>query len=235
MNDANILLVEDNLEVLNMNLEALEANGYKVSAAQTVRQAKEALAENVPDLIMLDIMLPDGSGIDLCRKIRGATAAPILFLTSLNENEQVVQGLRAGGDDYITKPYSIEELCARVEAQLRRIRLMRQAFHKTEIGSLRLDMKSGRAYLNGADLLLKPKEFLMFALLIRAEGKYLTTEELYTEVWGMKLNENSLTVRVHISNLRRILKAAGANVQIEHEANLGYRLTVAGSDERRIL
>lgn len=125
MRRSTLLLVEDSKEVLEDNRKALVAAGYEVLAASTLAGARERLARRQPDLILLDVLLPDGNGVELCRELRDSTAAPILFLTSLGESEQIVEGLRAGGDDYVTKPYRMEELLARVEAQLRRTERIR--------------------------------------------------------------------------------------------------------------
>ena len=112
MRRSTLLLVEDSKEVLEDNRKALVAAGYEVLAASTLAGARERLARRQPDLILLDVLLPDGNGVELCRELRDSTAAPILFLTSLGESEQIVEGLRAGGDDYLAKPYDLEVLVA---------------------------------------------------------------------------------------------------------------------------
>ena len=228
MKPYDILLVEDTPDILERNRAALADQGYSIHIAETLAQAQLALAKTPPDLIILDIMLPDGSGLELCRELRQDTVAPILFLTSLGESEEIVRGLRAGGDDYIVKPYRMEELLARVEAQLRRVELLRGYRERPGLGPLTLDHSAQRALLNGRDLLLKPKEYLLLAMLVRAGGGYLTTEELYAEGWAANPAGDVRTVVVHISALRGKLRTekADAPVRIEHSRSLGYRIVL---------
>ena len=180
---------------------------------------------------MLDILLPDGSGLDLCRQLRDQ-AVPILLLTSLGESSQVIQGLTAGGDDYITKPYRVEELVARVKAHLRRIEVLRRAGAETGSDRFRLDTKLQRAYLDGEDLMLKPKEFLLLSTLVRNRSRAMTAEELYAEVWNMEPNNDLRTVLVHISSLRFKLRQGERRdfpIQIVR-AGKGYRLTLGEAE-----
>lgn len=223
-----LLLVEDSEEILEDNRKALEARAYQVLEARTLAQAKIRLLEHQPDLILLDVLLPDGNGVELCREIREMTAAPILFLTSLAESRQIVEGLRAGGDDYITKPYRMEELLARVEAQLRRLERLRGGEPVVSVGGLTLESHVQRAFLNGRDLLLKPKEYQLLALLVRSRDKALSAEELYREVWGMEVNADARTVLVHLSNLRAKLRDGEdeGEVRILRDGNRGYRLSI---------
>ena len=227
-----LLLVEDSEEIIEGNRKALEAGGYEVAEARTLAQAEACLSGREPDLILLDILLPDGNGVELCRKIRESTPAPVLFLTSLAESGQIVEGLQAGGDDYITKPYRMEELLARVEAQLRRTERLRSVSAAQSLGSLTLDARTQRAYYRGRDLLLKPKEFLLLAVLLQNRERSCTPEELYREVWGMDANADARTVLVHLSNLRAKLRDGGdeGDVRILRDGKLGYRLTAEQAD-----
>ena len=227
MRRSTLLLVEDSKEVLEDNRKALVAAGYEVLAASTLAGARERLARRQPDLILLDVLLPDGNGVELCRELRDSTAAPILFLTSLGESEQIVEGLRAGGDDYVTKPYRMEELLARVEAQLRRTERIRGEAAEG-VGA-----RAQRAFLEGKDLLLKPKEFQLLCVLLRGRDRFRTAEELYQEVWGLDANADARTVLVHISNLRAKLRGGReeGNIQIQREGSRGYRLTLEAEKE----
>jgi len=173
MKGYHILLGEDEPDILEYNREQLEQRGYQVTAVSTLGQAEACVLRDNPDLLVLDVMMPDGSGLELCRRLREQFQGPILFLTSLGESSQIVQGLRAGGDDYITKPYDIEELAARIEAHLRRLeRRVGEDIHQG--GSrLYLNVKSQRAYLDGRDMLLKPKEYRLLAALMRNRGRYM--------------------------------------------------------------
>lgn len=177
MKGYHILLGEDEPDILEYNREQLEQRGYQVTAVSTLGQAEACVLRDNPDLLVLDVMMPDGSGLELCRRLREQFQGPILFLTSLGESSQIVQGLRAGGDDYITKPYDIEELAARIEAHLRRLeRRVGEDIHQG--GSrLYLNVKSQRAYLDGRDMLLKPKEYRLLAALMRNRGRYMEARE----------------------------------------------------------
>lgn len=223
-----LLLVEDSAEIMEDNRRALQARGYEVCEARTLGEAKARLAERQPDLILLDVLLPDGSGMDLCRDIREMTAAPILFLSSLGESIQVVAGLRAGGDDYIQKPYEMEELLARIEAQLRRVARLRSMDTVDCLGGLTLEPRIQRAFLRGQDLLLKPKEFQLLAVLLRDRERWRTPDELYQEVWGADANADARTVLVHISTLRSKLREGEdeGELRILRETGKGYRLVV---------
>lgn len=229
----DILLVEDTPDILERNRSALTEQGYVVAAASSLEQARLLLARRSPDLLVLDVMLPDGSGLDLCRELRERSVAPILFLTSLGESEEIIRGLRAGGDDYITKPYRVEELLARVEAQLRRMEMLQGRHEAPGFGPLTLEHTTQRAFLDGVDLLLKTKECLLLAALLRADGGYLTTEALYNQVWGAQAAGDVRTVVVHLSGLRGKLRTENENapVRIEHSRSRGYRIVLTGEED----
>lgn len=221
----HILLVEDDPQVLLENQRRLAAEGYRITAATTIAGVRKLLTGNPPDLAVLDILLPDGSGLELCQELRAITSVPILFLTNLNDRRQVVEGLRAGGDDYLAKPYHMEELLARVEALLRRTELMRSTANSLELGGLHLDIIRQCAYWQGRDLFLKPKEFQLLALLIKHRNRFSTTEELYAGVWGQAAVDPRPVI-THISSLRLKLKKAGCPVDVENVRFRGYRMDV---------
>lgn len=224
MKPYHVLLVEDEPEFLTFNARHLEAEGYRVTAAATLQEAGWAVRSDPPDLVVLDILMPDGSGLDFCRDLRADTGVPVIFLTSLGEQEQIVAGLRAGGDDYLTKPYHIGELVARVEAQLRRAALLRQAGDAPEIRGLTLDLIRQRAFWEGRDMNLRPKEFQLLALLARSRNRWRSAAELYTAVWGMAACDTR-TVAMHLSFLRLKLQAGTGNaLEVEHARGRGYRL-----------
>ena len=125
---AHILLVEDDTDIMRINREFLEHEGYTVHCADSVQAASFQLEESIPDLVLLDVMLPDGNGMDFCRLLREKTQAPVIFLTARDESDSVIMGFRNGGDDYITKPYDLNVLKARIEAQLRRSSARIRAF-----------------------------------------------------------------------------------------------------------
>lgn len=221
----HILLVEDDRLILQDNREALERRGYRVTATETVRQAQAAVEDDSPDLLLLDIQLPDGSGLELCRRLREHTAAPILFLTSLGDGDQIVHGLRLGGDDYIVKPYRMEELLARIEARLRGVERLREHSSQRGLGALRLETARSKAYVGDADLLLSPKEYHILAILMQNPGANHKADEIFAAVWGRDAMGDVRTVRVHITNLREKMREAGLeNPSVEQYTSLGYRL-----------
>lgn len=222
MNKQNILIVEDNPEIICINKAALQSAGYQVSEAATLKQAKNTLSSFSPDLIVMDILLPDGSGLDFCREIRDTTDAPILFLTVLGESDQIIEGLRSGGDDYITKPYNVDEFLARIEARLRYKERLSDKWKSIQLADIEIDYTAQRAYVNGKDILLKPKEFSLLSVLIRKNKRYITTEILYREVWGEECLADTRTVKTHIYNLRSKLKES--SIKITYRKGKGYIL-----------
>lgn len=222
-----VLLVEDNADILNNNRRVLEQAGHTVLCAATLAEAHAVLSGTRPDVIVLDIMLPDGSGLTLCRELREAHEIPVLLLTALGEKAEVIEGLRAGGNDYIIKPYDIDEFAARVEAQMRLSSRMRASKEESLIsaGPLALNSISQRAYLEGVDLLLTRKEFAILLLLVKSSDTLVTSKALYEQVWQQPMNGDSRTLWTHISNLKRKL-AASSMVSLVQVRGAGYRLEI---------
>lgn len=200
-----ILLVEDNTRIMNTNKEYFEFQGYSVLTAETLSDGKTALENHTVDLIILDIMLPDGSGIDFCAEMRKHRDVPVLFLTCLDDDASLVEGLKAGGDEYMTKPYKLSALSARAEALLRRVRLDKASEKSFTVGPLLIDCGKRRVYLSGADSSLAPKEFDILLLLARDIGKGFTAEDIYSQVWDNDLFDKRAVI-VHISSLRKKLR-----------------------------
>ncbi|MEA4890110.1 MAG: response regulator transcription factor [Clostridiaceae bacterium] len=223
MKRAAVLIVEDDHDILSANSAALELEGYDVLSADTLAKGR-SIAESIsPDLIILDILLPDGNGLSYCEELRGNSGIRILFLSALNTRENILAGLRAGGDDYISKPYDMDELLLRVEALLRRGKLNGQEEPPMRLGELELDFTSHRALLCGADILLKPKEFALLAVLAREPGRVFSAAELYKKVWGMDMAGDKRTVKEHISRIRsKLCRESGFSVVSER--GKGYRL-----------
>ncbi len=234
MTPYHILLVEDEAVMRAFVSERLKAEGYRVSEAENITDAEKLVKAKQPDLIVLDILLPDGSGLELCRDLRGITSAPILFVTCLGEKSQIIQGLRAGGDDYVVKPFDADELIARIEVQLRRLKQFRQDNGDILPAPLTLEPDERRAKWNGKDLVLSPKEYLLLSVLCRNRNRFTTAEELYSEIWGMSVQQDVRTVKVHISGLRRKLyNAAGEqSFELVFRKDRGYRLEFA-ADQRK--
>lgn len=223
MYKAVILMIEDNPDILRTNREQLELEGYRILEAESLAEGRQAADEEKPDLILLDILLPDGSGLEYCRELFGGNRPRILFLSALNTKQEVIAGLRAGGDDYITKPYLMEELLARVEALLRRDNRNTAADTSLSIDNLKICSTSRRVLLNGRDLLLRPMEFSLLEYLGHRPGRYVTSSELYEKLWGQNPLNDTDTVTVHMSKLRRKL-GNDAPVRIESRWGKGYRL-----------
>ena len=203
--------------LLSGNERMLKWSGYDVMTALTLAGARERMAEVVPDAIVLDIMLPDGSGLDFMRELRQKTNIPILLLTGLKTPEDIVRGLSEGGDDYLIKPYDFEVLLARIEALLRRASIVPNILHK---GSLKLNIVSGRAFCGNDDMLLAKKEFALFLLFAQNEGKTVSAEYLYEKVWGQDIAGDENALRIVISRLRK--KLAGSGHMITMERGEGY-------------
>jgi DNA-binding response OmpR family regulator len=216
----DILLVEDNRDIQEVNKNMLiRRGGYHVRLAENVASAREHIAKAEPDIIILDILLPDGSGLDFLEELRQDTDIPVLLLTALAEPGDAVKGLRAGGDDYLAKPYDNAELLARIESLLRRTSRPTKTLTK---GSLTLNMISGMAFVDGRDLLLSPKEFAVLLLLAQNEGKTISAEYMYEEIWGSPMTDNR-TLKKHISELRKKLETEPGGGEIENARNKGYR------------
>ncbi len=216
-----ILLIEDNPDIMKINRSVLQEQGYSVLEAVTLSQGQHLLTEKKPDLILLDILMPDGSGLDFCRRIRDHNGIPILFLTALGENTDIVNGLRSGGDDYLAKPYDLDVLCARVEVLLRRHRPSEYA--PLTFGSLHLTYTPREVFLGGGKLILKPKEFMILEYLMLHTGRYSSIEELYEKIWQPDTTPDIHTVWEHISRLRKKLNA-DPTVRIISTRGKGYQL-----------
>jgi DNA-binding response OmpR family regulator len=171
-----ILIVEDNEQLCMINSLALESEGYEVKTAYNLNQARFIFEDVDPDVILLDVKLPDGTGFDFCREIRAKSSAHIIFLTSLKETEDELKGLVSGGDDYLRKPYGIDLLRERLKTALKTERKMPQYITR---GPFRLDLIAAQAFADSEDLLLSQKEFAVFLLLAQNERKILDAEYIY--------------------------------------------------------
>lgn len=204
--NATILIVEDEADVLKTNSRMMKRRGYNVITAMNEKECLERLGECAPDMLILDIMLPDGSGYDICEKFRRRSDNPVIFLTGKNGVSDKVEGFGRGGDYYLTKPYSFDELIAVTERLLTRHFREREKHEQLEYitkGSLRLDVSKNRAFVNGKDAELTVKEFALLLLLIKNENKTLSPDELYNAVWGAPSVNDTRTVRFHIGNLKK--------------------------------
>lgn len=205
-----ILLVEDNQQIMRGNERMLTRRGYGVVTALTLLEARKALEVRMPDLIVLDIMLPDGSGLDFMSGLRRHSKLPILLLTGLTTPEDVVRGLTAGGDDYLAKPYDFGVFLARVEALLRRAE---QIPEKLTRGRLSLDVAAGVAALDGTDLLLTQKEFALLLIFTQNVERFISAEYLYEKVWSQPMAGDSQALKKTIHNLRKKLENTGWRIE----------------------
>lgn len=201
MKKSRLLLIEDEADVLEINRGFFEGMGYQVICASTLAHARFQLEEHSPDLILLDVMMPDGNGFDFCTELRQKTNAPIIFLTCMDENESVVRGLLKGGDDYVTKPYDLNVLSARVTAQLRR--RGNTSAGVLELPPLKVDFLAGEAVLDGIHIALTLKELQLLGCFVLYTGQRLTFDEIYRRAWGEPSPGVSDTIKTHVSNLRR--------------------------------
>ena len=198
-----ILLVEDNEQIMQGNERMLKRRGYEVIMALTLAEARIAIQAQMPDLFVLDIMLPDGSGLDFMAELRKYSQTPILLLTGLTAPEDIVRGLTAGGDDYLPKPYDFGVLLARVEALLRRAENIPEKLVRRRLA---LDVTADVATLDGVDLLLSQKEFALLLIFVQNEERFISAEYLYEKVWKQPMAGSSNTLKTTINRLREKIK-----------------------------
>ena len=225
-----ILLVEDETSITEPLAEALRSEGFDTEVAGTVAQALE-LARHDPDLVLLDVMLPDGSGLDVCRELRSRSQVPIIMLTARGEESDRIVGLELGADDYVVKPFSAREVVARIRAVLRRANAPEPTEDgPIEIGGLRLDPSRREALLAGEALELSRKEFDLLHLLMRNAGSVVSRERLIDEVWDPNWFGSTKTLDVHVSGIRRKLSDDPSRPRYLHTVRgVGFRFS--GADE----
>ena len=207
-NGKRVLLIEDNKQIMDGNSRMLEREGFDAPAALTLAEARAHIEQCKPNAIVLDIMLPDGSGLDFMRELRESenSGIPVLLLTGLTTKEDIIRGLKAGGDDYLTKPYDFSELMARIEALLRRAERVPETIAK---GCLTLDATAGVAAVDGIDLLLNKKEFALLLIFVQNEGRVIDYEYLYERVWKSPMANDSNALNTTMSRLRPKIKGSG--------------------------
>jgi two-component system response regulator RegX3 len=207
---ACILVVEDEESLADSVRYNLEREGYGVSVAADGRRALERFRSERPSLVILDLMLPEISGLDVCRAIRAESDVPIIMVTAKDSEADKVTGLELGADDYVTKPFSMRELVSRVRANLRRARSEVLAQPPEEVlagGPVRMDVARHEVTVNGRSVPLPPKEFELLEAFLRRKGRLLTRDFLIEEVWGSDYYGDTRTLDVHVKRLRRKLEA----------------------------
>ena len=231
MSDASrqrILVVEDDPAVRNLVTTALDLHGYDVERAETGELAVMEAASRNPDLIMLDLGLPDIDGVEVISKIRGWSAVPIIVISARTEDSDKIGALDAGADDYLTKPFSVEELLARVRASLRRSGMAGAGAAESSTfdnGPLHIDFAAGCATLAGEELQLTPTEYKLLAPLAKNVGKVLTHTFITHEIWGTSWDSDIASLRVFMRTLRKKVEADPAHPQlIQTHVGVGYRM-----------
>ena len=221
---ARLLLLEDDQSLIDGLVYALTKEGFALDVAMTVREARAQLAAQAYDLLLLDQTLPDGSGLALCEEVRaGGNAVPIIFLTAMDEEIQVIRALDAGGDDYITKPFKLGELCSRIRAQLRRSGMLRQQEQEPGAeGTVRIE--GGRAYREEEPLELTATELRLLACFLRNRGQVLMREQLLAALWDEDANfVDDNTLSVYIRRLReKVERDPSAPQHLRTVRGLGY-------------
>lgn len=225
-----ILLVEDNEHIMRINSKYLSGLGYEIIQADTFAGALQMLSQEHVDLIVLDIMLPDGDGVDLCEQIRRKMDVPILFLTAKTSGSDIVSGLRHGGDDYLTKPYELDILGARIDALLRRANSTLPETGVYAVGDLRFDLVQSRATMNGVDLNLSGKEFGVLLYLCRNRQHLVSREALYRAVWGQTDMDSGSILWTTISRLKKKIAPYEAQLSLD-SSHEGYELYIAGGNQ----
>lgn len=217
-----ILIADDEADIVDMLKDYFEYNDYKVLTAGGGREALK-MAEKQPDLILLDINMPDMDGLAVCSAIGNFVSCPILFLTARVEDSDKIQGFGMGGDDYIVKPFSLNELGARVTAHLRREKRQRETPKIRLDKSLAIDYSERCVYFEGSPLSFAKKEFDIIELLSLHAGQVFDKERIYERIWGYDSAGDSSVVAEHIRRIRSKLSAAGAAAYIETVWGVGYK------------
>jgi two-component system KDP operon response regulator KdpE len=217
-----VLVVDDEPQILRALRTGLRAAGYEVETADTAERALAAAGLRPPDAVILDLILPDGTGIDVARELRKWSSAPVIVLSAVGEEREKVAALDAGADDYVTKPIGIDELLARLRA------LQRRAGPNAEplvrVGELEIDLEKQELRVEGKPVHLTPHQFDLLRVFARNVGKLLTHRMLLQEVWGPNYGESSL-LRVHVAQLRRKIEPDSARPRyLLTEPGAGYRL-----------
>jgi two-component system, OmpR family, KDP operon response regulator KdpE len=223
MNGQRVLVVDDEPQILRALQTNLRGAGYEVETAATAESALAAAAMRPPEAVILDLVLPDGSGTDVCRELRKWSSAPILVLSVVGDEREKVAALDAGADDYVMKPFGIEELLARLRALLRRA--VPAGEPVLQIGELTVDLEKRTVTVAGQLVSLTPHEFELLRLFAQNEGKLLTHPTILREVWGPAYGEESHYLHVYVSQLRRKIEPDPARPRyLLTEPGAGYRL-----------
>lgn len=231
MNNLLILVVEDDAPVRNLIGTTLKTHGYDYMTAGSGESAVMQASSHNPDVILLDLGLPDIDGVDVIKKVRTWSEVPIIVISARTEDKDKIDALDAGADDYLTKPFSVEELLARIRVTERRLSAM-QSSNKGESvfinGELKIDYAAGCAYLGGEELHLTPIEYKLLCLLSKNVGKVLTHTFLTQKIWGAAWESNVASLRVFMATLRKKIEPTADSPQyIQTHVGIGYRMVKA--------
>ena len=219
-----ILVVDDEANIIDLARMYLERDGFQVSAASDGAQALQEINQQKPDLVVLDIMLPEIDGFEVCQRVRAESEVPIIMLTARDDDVDKIVGLELGADDYMTKPFNPRELVARVKAILRRMeRAPREDIAPLDLGDLSIDPASREVRVAGETINLRTKEFDLLLTFCEHINIVLTREQLLELVWGFDFYGQTRTVDVHVANLRKRLSNS-KHVRIETVTGVGYKL-----------
>ena len=227
MNKYTILVVEDDKPVRTLITTTLKANGYRFIEALTGEEAILQATSHNPDIILLDLGLPDMDGVEIILKIRSWSNVPIIVISARSEDSDKIEALDSGADDYLTKPFSVEELLARLRVTQRRLAMLGAEHADTVFvnGSLRIDYAAGCAYLGGNELHLTPIEYKLLCLLAQNVGKVLTHTYITQKIWGNSWENDIASLRVFMATLRKKLESAPDSPQyIQTHIGVGYRM-----------
>lgn len=229
MNKPLILVVEDDNAIKNLITTTLEAHNYKYQVSKTGNSAILEVISNKPDVIFLDLGLPDIDGIEIINKIRSWSNVPIIVISARSEDKDKIEALDAGADDYLTKPFSVDELLARLRVTLRRLNNIKSnADDENSVfknGDLKIDYMSGCVYLNEEEIHLTPIEYKLICILSKNIGKVLTHKFITKEVWGSSLENEVSSLRVYMAVLRKKIESDTSNPKyIQTHVGVGYRM-----------
>ena len=229
MNKPVVLVVEDDVPIRNLMITTLKTHEYKYLTAADGAEALLLASSHNPDVVFLDLGLPDMDGIDVIRNIRGWSNMPIIVISARSEDEDKIEALDAGADDYLTKPFSVEELLARLRVTVRRLSLMSGADSTDSAvyinGKLKIDYAAGCAWLDDQELKLTPIEYKLLCLLAKNTGKVLTHTFITQRIWGRSWDNDVASLRVFMVNLRKKLESAPDSPQyIQTHIGIGYRM-----------
>jgi len=220
-----VLLVEDEASYVDALSIGLVGEGFVVAAASTIAEARARFAEVRPDIVLLDVMLPDGSGVDFCRELRSSSNTPIIMVTARSEEVDVILGLEFGASDYVTKPYRLRELIARIRAVLRRTTSEPSSDIITSVGEIRIDTSRRSVMRNGEELELSRKEFDLLALFASRLGQVVTRDECLDEIWWGRDLTDTRTLDTHVKRLRQKIEVDPGNpVHLVTIRGVGFRL-----------